>query len=240
MLKRGLCDLSRPDAAAFIDAFATEDDRRQAERFASGPRRTQSVAGRALIRALLREVSEIAPRGFALATTASGRPRILDADGVPASLDISIAHSRDLVVAAVTDRGRIGIDVEHLGARRFDGIAAKFFGRQEQDAVRFGGARAFYRIWTSREAFAKAMDRGIAGALERMDYFGSADDIVSIETEQQRWVCRREQYGDKYVMTVAVALPTGSPIDAVSVELRRGSIVFPRQTTAVLHRTASP
>ena len=128
--------------------------------------------------------------------------------------------------------GRIGIDVEHFAVRPFDEIAGKIFGSEEQDAVRFGGARAFYRIWTSREAFAKARDRGIAGAIEQTDYFGAADDIVSIEAEQQRWLFQREQYGDMYVVSVAVALPAGSPVDPVSVELRRDSIVFPGRTIA--------
>jgi len=61
MLECGLCDLSRPSASALIDAFATEPDHRYAERY-KGARHDQTLAGRALVRAMLAEFVGVNPQ----------------------------------------------------------------------------------------------------------------------------------------------------------------------------------
>src|ERR1700755_1133205 len=110
MLKRGLLDLSQPGAQDFLAAFATADDRQYAARYQRTARRDQSVAGRALLRALLGEAPALDPRRLAFSASASGRPRIEAHPGLPPNIDITIAHSGDVVVAAATDLGMIGID----------------------------------------------------------------------------------------------------------------------------------
>lgn len=69
----------------------------------------------------------------------------------------------------------VGIDVEVYNSRRdFTGIAAAAFGPEEQMAVAGEGASAFYRIWTLREAMAKASGAGIAEVADRTDRVGKS------------------------------------------------------------------
>jgi phosphopantetheinyl transferase len=64
----------------------------------------------------------------------------------------------------------VGIDIEVYNSRRdFARIAAATFGPEEQMAVAGEGASAFYRIWTLREAMAKASGAGIAEVADRTD-----------------------------------------------------------------------
>lgn len=83
---------------------------------------------------------------------------------------VSISHSGDVLVAAAGTAGPIGIDIErHKASRNIDAIAEAAFGPGEREAVRREGPAAFYRIWTIREAFAKATGEGMASVTDRRD-----------------------------------------------------------------------
>ncbi|THC50583.1 4'-phosphopantetheinyl transferase superfamily protein [Streptomyces sp. A1499] len=84
-----------------------------------------------------------------------GKPEVADAPG----LRVSLTHSGDLALLAVTGSGRaVGVDVESL---RPDGdglrLARRFFPAAERDLVTGGDAgRVFTRLWTRKEACVKA------------------------------------------------------------------------------------
>jgi 4'-phosphopantetheinyl transferase len=108
-------------------------------------------------------------RGWMFKAEPSGRPIVQSAscDHVPS---ISLSHSGGWVAVAASDAGAIGIDIEvHRPHRNFNAIAAAAFGPEEQWLVSAGGAAGFYRIWTLKEAMAKASGEGIAMVADRTD-----------------------------------------------------------------------
>jgi 4'-phosphopantetheinyl transferase len=99
----------------------------------------------------------------------SGRP-IVRRKGCGPVPSIAISHSGGWVACAVASRGQIGIDIEaYRPGRDITGIAELAFGAGERRDVEREGAAAFYRIWTSREALAKARGRGLAEAADGID-----------------------------------------------------------------------
>ena len=67
----------------------------------------------------------------------------------------------DMVVAAASMLGPVGVDVEsHRPRPSFDALAAFAFGPRERDIAR-RSPEAFYRIWCLREAMSKATGRGL-------------------------------------------------------------------------------
>jgi 4'-phosphopantetheinyl transferase len=79
----------------------------------------------------------------------------------------------------------IGIDVECHRPRDFGALADQAFGPVEQREVAVGGQEAFYRIWTLREAMAKATGDGLALVLNRHDL---ADGVAGDRpVERDRW-----------------------------------------------------
>jgi 4'-phosphopantetheinyl transferase len=131
--------------------------------------RRRSLLARALLRRMLVQTTGIPPRGWVFDVEPSGRPIVRNADceHVPS---ISLAHSAGWVAIAASDAGAIGIDIEvHRPRRNFSGIAAAAFGPDEQRLVAADGAASFYRIWTLREAMAKASGEGIAEVADRID-----------------------------------------------------------------------
>ena len=119
-----------------------------------------------LSRALLRK----------LLFTASGHNKWqidYDAKGKPycignnkATFHLSVSHSRNLVACGLSQKYEIGIDVEYWRPRNFTALANFAFGSKEQEAVKNGGTTEFYRIWTMREAMAKASGNGIMAEID--------------------------------------------------------------------------
>jgi phosphopantetheinyl transferase len=131
------------------------------------------LLARALLRWLLAE-SMGTPFGWSFDAEISGRPivRRKEGRGVPA---IAISHSGEWVACVVARCGQIGIDIEvHRPGRNIMGIAGLAFGPAERRGVEREGEAAFYRIWTSREALAKARGRGLAEAADGIDRFESS------------------------------------------------------------------
>jgi 4'-phosphopantetheinyl transferase len=130
--------------------------------------RERSLLARALLRRLLAE-STGAPSGWMFDVEISGRP-IVRRRGCGPVPSIAISHSGGWVACAVASRGQIGIDIEaHRPGRDITGIAEFAFGAGERRDVEREGAAAFYRIWTSREALAKARGSGLAEAADGID-----------------------------------------------------------------------
>lgn len=157
-----LMRLDAPDRPAFVRNWTG-----RAECSASGGR-PNSLLARALIRFL------VAQRGtrtrFSIAKDQRGKPSLVGTDG-RAGPSISLTHSGSIVAAALSDCGALGIDIERHRTRDVSALAEAAFGPEERAAVLRHGYDAFYRIWTLREAHAKATGIGLAQAADRVDRF---------------------------------------------------------------------
>jgi phosphopantetheinyl transferase len=98
----------------------------------------------------------------ALVRDADGRPSI------PGAAVFNLSHSGRLALIATADAGPLGADVEQL--RRLPGaraVVTRRFTDHEQSAVLTAPEvdEAFLRVWTIKEAVAKAQGSGLRGAL---------------------------------------------------------------------------
>lgn len=119
-------------------------------------------------------------RGVELVSTASGKPTW---PGIPG--DFSVSHSGEMALIAIGSHalsrdpqspaaGRLGIDLEHAG-RRTDclRLARRYFAPGEVAALEAQPVeaiqRAFFRCWTRKEAYVKAIGVGLAYSLEAFE-----------------------------------------------------------------------
>jgi 4'-phosphopantetheinyl transferase len=144
---------------------------------------------------------------WALSKNHNGRPTLLGSDGT-GSMRLSVSHCGPLALAAITDLGEIGVDLEVRNPKRsICEIASYAFGPREQQVVKSGGLRAFYRIWTLREAFAKARGLGFPILTDGRDYFADAPDsgIRQVTIDGGQWLFYVGDLADDYAVAVAVA-----------------------------------
>ncbi|HOY65815.1 MAG TPA: 4'-phosphopantetheinyl transferase superfamily protein [Candidatus Ozemobacteraceae bacterium] len=125
-------------------------------------------SGRGLVRHLLGRRLGVPPESLVIDVEEGGRPRLRG----PEPCLFSVSHSRDCLVIAIADTGRLGVDVEH--SRPDTDIAAivrRFFRPDEREAWDHldEGSRtaAFLRLWTRKEAILKALGLGLTG-LDRL------------------------------------------------------------------------
>jgi len=145
---------------------AAEVDRLQRFRFADHQRRYQISHG--ALRQILGAYLDQDPREVAFRHGPRGKP-FLDGDG-PA---FNLSHSGKLAMVAVGG-AELGVDVEKQ--RRLESltqIAERHFSDTEFGELRRleGEARelAFYRCWTRKEAYIKALGEGLSMALDSFD-----------------------------------------------------------------------
>lgn len=173
-----------------IALFATAADRRACARYQRPTRRRQSLAARALLRASFSRLFGCPSESWKIHATADGKP-VITISGGREPAQISIAHSRDLVACAISDEGPVGIDVEYCAqGRRIGEIAAATFGPSECAAVDRGGASAFYKIWTLREAMAKVSGVGLMAITSEADLFATAPTgkAWSATVQSRQWI----------------------------------------------------
>src|SRR5258708_21266963 len=146
--------------------------------FAHSGSRTSRQVHRRATESLLRDLLELVAGGplsrWQITRNHDGKPTVVNSDGQSA-IEVSISHSGRLALAGITDLGEIGVDLEFRTPRRsISEIAAFAFGPEERKVVESVGLRAFYRIWTLREALAKACGIGFPMLADGRDYFAQA------------------------------------------------------------------
>jgi 4'-phosphopantetheinyl transferase len=152
-------------SGADLDAFVTrlpENEQRRATAMRLDARRCSFVLGRMLLRAAVARVGGVRPDEVAVEIEPGGRPVLA---GSLKPLSVSIAHSGCYVVVAVASRP-VGVDVEQLRhLTSFPRVAARVCSTLEMDRItRLRGAsgeRAFFAVWARKEAYGKALGRGV-------------------------------------------------------------------------------
>lgn len=157
--------LPAPRTASLAELLSS-DERQRGARFATHVLRERFIAARGQLRELLSSYVGLSPAAIRFDYGAEGRPSLSGA-AARAGVHFNLSHSGDVVVYAISRAERIGIDVERV--KQFPGmqpIAERFFSPAERqqlatvppDALPL----AFYRCWTRKEAYLKAMGLGLA------------------------------------------------------------------------------
>lgn len=145
----------------------------------------RSVGGRQLAKALLARASD--RQGWEIVRATNGQPRPWHSSGI-SGLALSIAHSGRVVAAAVSACGPIGIDVETQRPRaNYPDLAAYACGPAERSRVAADGLAGFYRIWTLREAMAKATGDGLGQVIDGTDRVAEGPASGFWVTADRRW-----------------------------------------------------
>lgn len=131
-------------------------------RMRSVGKRREYLAGRSAMRRVLGLLVDADPRDLAIEHGAHGKPEIAGSDRV----HFNLSHSGDQALLAVSKTGPIGVDIEETRAGRpFKRLARRFFTSAEADwllGLPPGDVAAgFYRLWTLKEAYLKAIGTGL-------------------------------------------------------------------------------
>lgn len=124
------------------------------------------VAAHGALRRILSRYLDESPDRICLVRDARGKPHLASGAGAPA-LCFSLSHSDEVALVAVTQDGDVGVDVERIRqVSAWREIAARYFSEREREALCSladdGTPEAFFHCWTRKEAYSKALGRGVS------------------------------------------------------------------------------
>ena len=152
---------------AWWELLSTEELER-ASRFHFAHHAADFVANRARLRILLGQYLEIMPRDLTFTYSHTGKPELLSACG---EIAFNLSHTDGLALVAMTRNGRLGVDIEKMNAANDSlDLARSYFSAHElQELYAYPNPAeqqaAFYRCWTRKEAFLKALGDGLSRPL---------------------------------------------------------------------------
>ena len=183
-------------------ATLNEEERVRADRFRFEKHARRFTVARAFLRETLGEVTGLAPEAVEITLSPFGKPLV---EGV----EFNLSHSSELAVVAVAE-SRVGIDVEKLRERPAMEMAERFFAPDEIEQLRNttpdDRQHAFFRCWTSKEAYLKARGEGITLPLDSFVVSLDRDAPALLrarDDDPSRWSLSRVEVADGYVCTVA-------------------------------------
>ena len=190
------------------------EELQRASRFMHEGKQRQFVVCRAALRDILAQYLGLRPRDVAFGYAEHGKPRLANAE-LGNRLRFNLTHSRHLALCAVTAEQEVGVDAEYIRPDRADeSLARRFFARGEVAALmavaEADHPRAFYRCWTSKEAYLKALGDGLQRPLDSFCVAVDRADAALLEVddapdEARRWTFKALPAPLDYAATCVVS-----------------------------------
>jgi 4'-phosphopantetheinyl transferase len=161
------------DERAALHALLSTDERAKADAFRRPEDSRRYVVGRGLLRSLLGRYLDEEPAALRFGYGAFGKP-FLGTSAEPGVLQFSVSHSHELAVFAVTDR-LVGVDLERVRSDlSVNDLAKQTLSAGERSRLEMLARNdslysAFFRLWTCKEAYIKALGEGFMAKPEQMD-----------------------------------------------------------------------
>ena len=169
--------------AAELGCFLTDDEEARLDRIVSATRRERARTAWGARRVILARILGREPRDIVIVRHGRGAPTV-DAPG--RSLHVSLSHSEDWMLLAASRTHRVGVDIERIDrATDVVRLARRFFTTDEAAALNVlpedETLRAFFRIWTRKEAVLKGLGGGVPSRLRAVPVdAGEGRQIVRI------------------------------------------------------------
>ncbi len=158
-----------PDVLARLSSHLSDAERQRAARFLNPAHGAHYAAGRGTLREVLATCTGRAPHALQFDAGPSGKPMLPGGIGNP---HFNLSHTGAFAALAVTTVAEIGIDIERIRSIEMD-VARRFFAPAEVAAILVLPASehmaAFYRCWTRKEAFVKALGDGLHFPLDAFE-----------------------------------------------------------------------
>jgi 4'-phosphopantetheinyl transferase len=222
-------DLSRPDPGQQAGLFGllSPEERERADRYAYADDRGPFIVARGRLREILGQYVSAEPMSLAFTFGRHGKPALIG-EGAP---HFNFSDSGSLGCLAVTHAGPVGVDIEQMRPRDYLGLADRYFSAAEYDVLEAmqepQHRDAFFRGWTRKEAFLKAVGSGLSTRLDAFDV--TMDDQPprilridpAIDPDLEQWSLHHFTPAPNYMGAVALR-GGGGHVDVVIRQGARG------------------
>ncbi len=188
--------------------WLSPDEQERSHRFISKSLTDSYVVSHAILREILGRYLNQDPASLVFEKTPHGKPYLNGQN-----LTFNMTHTQGVALYAIALQP-VGIDIECLSrAVEVEEIAKRFFTPSEYQLLLMlpveQRQQAFYRCWTRKEAFIKAMGEGLTYGLDKfeVDFMKDQNCLISIENstaKAKEWDLMALNYSAEH--TAALAL----------------------------------
>jgi 4'-phosphopantetheinyl transferase len=203
------------DRRSWLYRLSPEEQAR-AQRFKFAADQRRYIIAHIALRDILARYLNVAAGDLRFVDGENGKPRLAEALG-SRGIEFNLSHSHERALIAVTCELVVGIDIEFVKSQfGFHEVAERFFTRREVSALRalppMLQRQAFYKCWTSKEAFLKAKGTGLSGALDEVEIVSAYQDRVAIHASVPGWWLTELDPGDDYEGALVIEGEQAVPI----------------------------
>jgi 4'-phosphopantetheinyl transferase len=202
-----------------------DSERRRADRFVFEHDNRRFVAAHTALRVVLGRRLGLDPADVRIVAGERGKPRL---EAPPIDVRFNLSHSGERALLAIATGREVGVDIERTRPRpdplalaeRWFSLAERAHLRQVRDEDLH---EMFYRVWTRKESFVKALGDGMHFPLDGFDVSGEEDGpqlllaCRAAPHELDRWTTRTAPCEPAYAAAITVE---GGAFDLVSVAYR--------------------
>lgn len=207
-----------PQQLQTVELSLSNEEIQRVKRFVFPLHQQRFAAARGILRHILSEYLHQDPSAILFDYNAFGKPYIVMDN--PA-IHFNLSHSNELALYAIGLQPYIGIDIEQIQENiEAESIAQRFFSMEEYTAImnltQDARKRAFFTIWTRKEAFIKALGDGLSFPLK--------DFTVNYEEKDARliWVKGNEEEAQQWFLTALN--PADTYMAALAIKMRKPKI----------------
>ena len=187
------------------------DEQQKAASYSRQQMRDEFIAVRALLRLTLASYLNVDARVLRFDKGLYGKPVLVGYD-----LQFNLSHSAGYLVVAVSNVAGVGVDLELIKCRQnLDRVARRCFSVREYHfwCVLPESERVdmFYRFWVAKEAFTKAVGRGLAVGLDECELvvpgLDGFENLPAAYGAVKAWQLRELHLQEGFA--AALVMPTG-------------------------------
>ncbi|ACJ19698.1 4'-phosphopantetheinyl transferase family protein [Coxiella burnetii] len=189
------------------------EEQARADRFVQSEHRRRFVTSHAALHAILTSYLPELKGRVRFRYNDHGKPYLKDSP----SLQFNLSDSRAFALCAVTRDREVGIDIEFMKPGiHAEQIAERFFSPEESQTLKAlpaeGRLEGFYRIWTLKEAYIKAIGQGLSFPLQKFttDAKAEKDALLWVQGEPEaptQWSLSPIPSAKDYMAALAVQVP---------------------------------
>lgn len=217
-------DISPPSDSVYeeLQAILTDGERERAQRFLADKHRGRFVLGRARMRQILGRYTNQSPQDVELKFENLGKPFLADKE-LNQRFQFNFSNSSDLAICAVTLGQPIGVDLERVRTMSdMLGLAKRFFADSETKQLLAQPVSAqpdaFFRLWTRKEAWLKAIGKGLT--------FPLRDVEVSFDDEDCHVHSINQDTSSAATWDLIPFFPADGHVGAAAIQRKENEVIF--------------
>lgn len=153
------------------ESLLSEQETERYHRFHFDKDRHSYLVSHALLRQSLSRYSDVHASQWQFLNNEHGKPQLSPSSMLP-GVYFNLTHTSGMSACVVTLKKLCGIDAEHIHRKNdLKSVAQRMFADEEVAQLKDDTInQQFYRLWTLREAYVKALGTGLAGSSKKF-YF---------------------------------------------------------------------